>query len=410
MAITDKKTGPWGLDQVYNKINQGSIWEYSGVKGLWSMGYNSQGQQGQNSPTAYYSSPTQVGSESFVHVSKGYVEARHYVAVTSDGEMWSWGGNDYGQCGQNNDVPGGISSPIQIGSDTTWNHGSHGDNRSLAVKTDGTLWSWGYNAQGALGHNNLTSYSSPVQIPGTTWATAYGSLYSSLNVQSAIKTDGTLWIWGYNTAQGILGQNYTSNARRSSPTQIASPSWNVPGTAPSSTTWKQIDLAPSNRAGAISTDGKLWSWGYNDNGELGHNDRTNRSAPIQVGTDTTWATVALGRWTTYGTKTDGTLWAWGKNEFGQLAHNTDGMSAVSSPTQIPGTTWTTNPALINGEDRFALCAKTDGTIWAWGSGNQGMLGQNNRTSYSSPMQIGAGSWDPTSVSGNVYASSFTGQL
>ena len=166
MAITDKKTGPWGLDQVYNKINQGSIWDYSGIKGLWSAGYNSQGQQGQNSTQNYYSSPTQVGSEDFVHVSHGYHEARHYLAVTSDGEMWSWGGNDFGQCGQNTRVADGISSPTQIGSDTTWNHGSHGDNKSLAVKTDGTLWSWGYNGNGQLGLNNRTNYSSPVQIPG----------------------------------------------------------------------------------------------------------------------------------------------------------------------------------------------------------------------------------------------------
>ena len=217
MAITDKKTGPWGLDQVYNKINQSSIWDYSGIKGLWSMGYNSQGQQGQNSPTARYSSPTQVGSESFVHVSKGFVEARHYVAVTSDGEMWSWGGNDYGQCGQNNDVPGGISSPMQIGSDTTWNHGSHGDNRTLAVKTDGTLWTWGNNGDGNLGQNApMNSHkSSPTQIPGTNWAIVGG-------VGAATKTDGTLWTWGSN-GPGKLGLNDRIN--RSSPTQVPGTSW-----------------------------------------------------------------------------------------------------------------------------------------------------------------------------------------
>jgi len=396
MAITDKEQGVWELEQVYNKINQGGIWGYDGIAGLWSWGYNSQGQQGQNSTQNYYSSPTQVGSKAFVHVSHGYHEARHYLAVTSDGEMWSWGGNDFGQGGQNTRVADGISSPTQIGSDTTWNHGSHGDDKSLAVKTDGTLWSWGYNNNGGLGQNNNTTYSSPVQIPGTTWATAYGSLYAGAQSQCSIKTDGTLWTWGKGF-DGVLGLNEPSNTQYSSPVQI-------PGT-----TWKQIDIASQTRASAIKTDGTLWSWGYNNVGQLGLNDTIQYSSPTQV-SGTTWAAVAEGRWATFGTKTDGTLWTWGKNEFGQLGLNQATSVSISSPVQIPGTTWTTNPALINGEDRFALCAKTDGTIWAWGSGNQGMLGQNNRTSYSSPMQIGTRSWDPTSVSGNVYASAFTGQL
>ena len=66
--------------------------------------------------------------------------------------------------------------------------------------------------------------------------------------------------------------------------------------------------------------------------------------------------------------------------------------------------------LLNGEDRFVLVGKTDGTIWGWGSNIQGQLGQNNRTAYSSPVQVGSGSWGTTSISGNVYASAFTGQL
>jgi len=406
MAITDKEKGVWGLDQVYNKINQGSIWEYSGVKGLWSWGYNTKGIQGQNSTTQYYSSPTQVGSEAFVHISKGYVEARHYVAVNSSGEMWSWGNGEYGQLGQNTNADSsggdGFSSPAQIGSDTTWNHGSHGMNASLAVKTDGTLWIWGQNYAGRLGQNNETTYSSPVQIPGTTWDTGYGSLFLSQRCGAAIRTDGTYWTWGSNS-YGILGLNQahtlggTGNVRYSSPVQ-------VPGT-----TWKQIDIAPQNRAAAVKTDGTLWSWGYGEYGANGVNNRTTYSSPTQI-PGTTWAAVAQSNKATLATKTDGTLWTWGYNEFGQLGQNSGENAHKSSPVQVPGTTWTTNPALLNGEDRFMFAAKTDGTIWAWGYNNQGGLGQNNRTSYSSPIQVGSGSWDPTSLSGNVYAGSFTGQL
>jgi len=396
MAITDKKTGVWGLDQTYNKINQGSIWDYSGMSGLWSWGYNSKGQQGQNSPTAYYSSPTQVGSDPFVHISNGFFEARYYLATTSGGKMYSWGWNNKGQLGQNDETGDGKSSPIQIGSDTTWNHGSHGSGSSVAVKTDGTLWSWGYNASGELGQNSQVQYSSPVQVGSATdWATAYGShVFGLYNVHS-IKTDGTLWAWGHN-GNGKLGTNNLT--QYSSPIQI-------PGT-----TWSKV-VSSNTSVHAIKTDGTLWSWGYNGFGNLGTNNITQYSSPKQVGSDTTWAAVTQGAKSTYATKTDGTLWSWGYNGFGQLGQNSQSENVkYSSPVQIPGTTWTTSMELLNGEDRFVLVGKTDGTIWGWGSNIQGQLGQNSQTQYSSPVQVGSGSWGTTSISGNVYASAFTGQL
>jgi alpha-tubulin suppressor-like RCC1 family protein len=77
---------------------------------------------------------------------------------------------------------------------------------SLATKTDGTLWAWGGNGNGQLGQNNTTQFSSPVQIPGTTWSSISAGYYHSL----ATKTDGTLWSWGRNS-YGQLGQNNTIN-------------------------------------------------------------------------------------------------------------------------------------------------------------------------------------------------------
>jgi alpha-tubulin suppressor-like RCC1 family protein len=83
----------------------------------------------------------------------------------------------------------------------------------MAIKTDGTLWAWGYQASGELGQNNNTNYSSPRQIPGTTWE----SIDNMYNVTLATKTDGTLWSWGYNN-NGELGQN--SQVKYSSPVQV----------------------------------------------------------------------------------------------------------------------------------------------------------------------------------------------
>jgi alpha-tubulin suppressor-like RCC1 family protein len=180
------------------------------------------------------------------------------------------------------------SSPIQIPG--TWSQGALGEYSSGGVKTDGTAWTWGRNSDGMLGHNNRTDYSSPVQLPGTNWGTSPLQFRVIGNQRSfAIKTDGTLWTWGDN-GQGNLGQN--NRTRYSSPNQI-------PGT-----TWSKI----SGRAHclAIKTNGTLWSWGGNSQGALGQNNRTDYSSPKQI-PGTTWSFVATGDATSFAIKTDGTL-------------------------------------------------------------------------------------------------------
>ena len=170
MAITDKKTGVWGLDQVYNKINQGSIWFYP--IHFFSWGRNDYGQCGLNNRTQY-SSPTQVPGTTWAYATSGsYLTGDQNTAVIkTDGTLWMWGRNHSGELGQNNLTK--YSSPVQVGSDTTWNSGSYqkftSGKSTGAIKTDGTLWMWGNNDEGQLGQNNNTNCSSPIQIPGTNW-------------------------------------------------------------------------------------------------------------------------------------------------------------------------------------------------------------------------------------------------
>ena len=122
-----------------------------------------------------------------------------------------------------------------------------------------------------------------------------------------------------------MGHNQ-EGVTESSPTQ-------VPGT-----TWKQITNA-YNQMGAIKTDGTLWMWGYNDNGQLGQNDTVRYSSPVQI-PGTTWAYVGANKEKgTIASKTDGTLWSWGSGTYGQTAHNDQ--TQRSSPVQVPGTTWGT---------------------------------------------------------------------
>ena len=114
--------------------------------------------------------------------------------------LYSWGQGDYGESGLGNITK--YSSPKQVGSLTDWAKLSGGWNNNIAIKTDGTLWGWGSGRYGALGLGNTTYYSSPKQIGSlTNWSqiSNSGGNYFCL----AVKTDGSLWFWGY----GANGQN-----------------------------------------------------------------------------------------------------------------------------------------------------------------------------------------------------------
>jgi alpha-tubulin suppressor-like RCC1 family protein len=208
------------------------------------------------------------------------------------------------------------SSPVQVGSLNNWKQVACGYATMLGIKTDGSLWGWGFNVSGELGNASGASYSSPVQIGAlTNW-----KQISLDNSSYAIKTDGTLWSAGVN-GNGQLGIGSTT----------AQNSWVQIG---SLTGWKQVAAAKYAMT-AIRNDGTLWACGYNTYGNLGQNDRTSRSSPVQIGALTNWKQVSGGTpfqpfWVA--TKTDGTLWGCGYNQAGTLgiANNQD----VSSPVQV----------------------------------------------------------------------------
>ena len=234
---------------------------------------------------------------------------------------WGWGSGEAGRLGLNSEI--NYSSPTQVGSGTDWSSGngklSQGG-AGGAIKTDGTLWTWGSNHTGGLGDNSIVFKSSPVQIPGTTWNTI-----SARNTYSfATKTDGTAWVWGRNEG-GALGLNQATSVKYSSPVQL-------PGT-----TWTDIQIGVTAGYG-IKTDGTLWTWGENTYGALGHNNTTLYSSPTQV-PGTTWKAFgnSIGERSVAAIKTDGTMWTWGYNHLGQLGHNDK--TNYSSPKQVPGTNW-----------------------------------------------------------------------
>jgi alpha-tubulin suppressor-like RCC1 family protein len=299
---------------------------------LWTWGNNTYGELGQNDAgtgaTLNRSSPIQVGA--LTNWSKVATGQYNMLAIKTDGTLWAWGRNSYGALGTNDTVS--YSSPVQIGALTNWADVDVYQS-AIARKTDGTLWTWGRNNYGQLGLNisNLTNNSSPVQIgTGTSWA----YVTAGYEAMGAITNTGTMWAWGYN-GYGQVGD--TSQVSRSSPVQVgALTNWSQAAVG-------NRGESPYGTSVAVKTDGTLWSWGGNYYGSCGLNDNGNtptgrRSSPVQVGALTNWSFAQQGYYHTIGTKTDGTLWSWGRNNFGQLGQG-DGVSR-SSPVQIGAlTTW-----------------------------------------------------------------------
>jgi len=364
-------SGVWTMEQAGYWIKQGN-WPTAGnVQGynLYSWGSNiTYGQLGLGN-TTNYSSPKQVGTlNTWLKISAG--RWRSSFSIKNNGTLWSWGSNiTYGQLGLGNTTY--YSSPKQVGALTTWLNIAGGHYHTVATKTDGTLWSWGYNTKGQLGLGNTTYYSSPKQVGLlTTWSNISCGKYYTM----ATKTDGTLWAWGQNDS-GQLGLG-TSGAfdKRSSPVQVGA-----------LTTWLNITAGYNNTL-ATKTDGTLWSWGHNHFGKLGLNNLTDYSSPKQIGALTTWSKSSCGNYNSIATKTDGTLWSWGYNSEGQLGLGN--IINYSSPVQVGLLTNWSN-ITTGSNSTFSMATKTDGTLWSWGQDNVGQLGQGTTANYSSPKQVGS---------------------
>jgi len=326
-------------------------------------------------------------------------QATHFGAIDKSNNLYMWGSQSYGVCGNNVSLPGVpnmISFPQRFQIPGSWTYIDTDSDTCAGIKDDNTMWVWGKNIRGALGMNQANGVghrSSPTQIPGT-WASIVVGGISNAGAMLAVNTNGELWTWGQNQ-YGKLGLNQAGNyfelpqtIKISSPTQIGT-----------DTTWSteegSIAMA-EEQSFAIKTDGTLWGWGGGEYGALGMNNHgynAMRSSPVQL-TGSSWARVIAqkgnGNNQGFAIKTNGGLYSWGANDRGNLGHND--RTFRSQPTQIPGA-W--KVAGTNGVgEKMMMCVKDDGTLWSWGYNGTGGLGINvaNPNGYgparSSPVQIG----------------------
>lgn len=346
---------------------------------VWTWGLNAWGELGINSLVSNSAVPVQVEGAGGV----GYLSniavimggETHNVALKSDGTVWAWGWNMYNQIGDGTTterlVPvevNGLTNIVSLGGRAY---------HTLALRSDGTVWAWGLDKNGALGNgvdDSNPDFPVPAQVPGITNAIQVTAGYCFSVVLLA---DHTLVAWGLNNG-GQLG-NGTFNNENLTPAPVLG----IDNVAWVSAGWGQVL--------AVKTDGTVWAWGantwngtYPGTGLLGNGTTANSAVPIQVtGLSATALMASGGDSMSAFLQTDGRVWVTGSNGAGQLGN---GSSVAQSlvPVEVAGLA---NIQFITARDHHLQAIRSDGTIWSWGDGLEGELGNGQFSNSNIPVQV-----------------------
>ena len=332
---------------------------------VYAWGNNAYGQLG-NGTTTNSSTPVQVST---VTGASAVAAGDVHSAALSGRTVWTWGNNAYGQLG--NGTTTNSSTPVQVSGLSGVTEVAAGNYHTLALKSDGTVWDWGLNNAGQLGTGTTTNSSTPVQVSGLSGviAIAGGGLPGYAGHSLALKSDGTVWAWGYGK-HGQLGQG--SNSSSLTPVEV------------SGLTGVVAIAANGDDSYALKSDGTLWAWGDNSYGQLGNTSAGHTSnVPVQVAISSV-SSIGAGATAAYAVKTDGTVWAWGDNNTGQLGDGAACGKTCTTPVQVSNLT---SPTLVTGGYVHALAALPDGTVWAWGSNTYGQLGNGTTQVATTPVQV-----------------------
>ena len=299
----------------------------------------------------------------------------------------------YNLVGQRTSSAAGVAQPNSYGYDqagnmTSMSHGvfagqvSAGWDHTLAVQTNGNVEAWGYNGNGQLGNGaNTTNATTPQPVTTSTGLTkvvavAAGGAWNGFSV--ALDSSGNVWMWGYN-GDGERGNGTTSTTAIESPQQITAIS-NVVAIA-----------AGQQDVYALKSDGTVWAWGFDYYGEIGNgtNSSTPVTTPTQVSNLSDVTSIAAGGTTAAAIESNGKVFTWGYGGDGEMGNGTT-TGANDTPAQVTATSFPAAAQVAVGADHLVFLG-ADNTVWAWGANSAGQLGTGNTTSQLSPVPVKPGS-------------------
>lgn len=346
----------------------------------------------------------------------------HTAAVDENGCLWTWGSNLYGQLGDGSGEDSSVPVKVMEGVAAV----SCGDFHTAALKTDGTLWMWGSNQWGELGSggasNGETDWGTPIQTTPVQVLDGVAAVSCGWRHTAAVKTDGSLWSWGSND-RGELGTGGAYNFLDEEGQHIQ----NLPAYVTDSVVCVSCG---AGHTAAVKADGSLWVWGYNMDGQVGigftGNSETDLGYPIQtvpVQVLEGVSSVCCGGYFTAALKTDGSLWTWGTNLYGELGDGetpqaTEGLPGSPRPCRgEPKQVMEGVAALSCGWSHVAVI-RDDGALYTWGLNFDGQLGTGNTRDSLTPRMVLEGAafvscgYDTTAAvleDGTVYTWGFNGQ-
>lgn len=297
----------------------------------------------------------------------------HSLAIDCNGGLWSWGSDNNGQLGR---AGAGSSVPGRIGADSDWAMIATGWRSSFAIKDDGSLWAWGDNASGQLGDGTTTDRAAPVPIGSSEWAAIASGARHTIGIERDAET---LWGWGANDF-GQIGDGTTTD--RMSPRQVDAGEWRSVAAGG----WHSL---------AIRADDRVWTWGKNDQGQLGDSTVIDRHSPVSLvdpptGRPLVALSVTAGALHSAALAGRGVLYTWGSNAYGQLGHGFVGgveplprAIIADEPRQREVRGWQT----VSAGAFHVVTTRDDGSIWAWGAGVDGQVGDGTGEDRATPTRI-----------------------
>ena len=305
-------------------------------------------------------------------------------AIDQNGSLWMWGDNKYGQLGNGN-IGGNQATAVNVLNNVV--SVSCGGSHTAAIKADGSLWMWGDDQYGQIGVGGNVSYKSdisalqyaPVKVMDNVAAVSCGGSHTA-----AIKTDGSLWVWGSNLS-GQIGNGGRGNVQ----TEYGTAYQNVPVKIMDNVA--AVSCGADNTA-AVKTDGSLWMWGsssdfklgnghaynfYDDNGSHGEN----LLVPAKIMDGVT--AVSCGADNTAAVKTDGSLWVWGSNMWYQLGNGGTGDYENGAGTyyQILPVKIMDGVTAVTCSSFYTAAVKADGSLWTWGYNTDSLLGNGDKGNF-----------------------------
>lgn len=294
--------------------------------------------------------------------------SEHTLALKGDGTVWSWGRNDNGQLGIGSQSPTSTPrTPVQVSGLANIVAIAAGQDFSAALRSDGTVWTWGGNGRGDLGDNSGARQTRPVRVtalPANIEAIAAGDLH-----MLALDATGTVWAWGQNS-RGEIGDG-SSAFERDLPVVLGSLA-NITAIG-----------AGAEHSLARQIGGAVFAWGKNQDGQVGDGTQSDRNVPTRVAQLAASVAAAGGGAFSIALKADGLLSAWGYNFFGQLGNGGNATSTTPAPVSTLSAV-----SAVSAGDNHALALRNDGQVWAWGRNDLGPLGVSATvSSANTPLQV-----------------------